>query len=150
MAFGMTSGVITTTGLMVGLHAGTHSRVAVIGGILTIAIADAFSDALGIHISEESDRSHTTRQVWASTLSAFASKLLLALTFLVPVLLLDLSTAMLVSAAWCLAVLTGMSFVIARSQGEGPLRVIAEHLAIAVIVIIATHFAGRLIASLPA
>jgi len=31
---------------MVGLAEGTHLKIAVIGGILTIAIADAFSDAL--------------------------------------------------------------------------------------------------------
>jgi len=31
--------------LMVGLHSGTRSRTVVIGGILTIAIADAMSDA---------------------------------------------------------------------------------------------------------
>lgn len=37
--FGLTSGVITTLGLMVGLHSGTHSLRAVAGGILTIAIA---------------------------------------------------------------------------------------------------------------
>ena len=48
ITFGLTSGVITTLGLMVGLHSGTGSRIAVIGGILTIAVADAFSDALGI------------------------------------------------------------------------------------------------------
>ncbi|MGZ8381620.1 MAG: hypothetical protein ACXW4C_08190, partial [Nitrospira sp.] len=47
LSFGLTSGVITTLGLMVGLHSGTHSRTVVIGGILTIAIADAMSDALG-------------------------------------------------------------------------------------------------------
>jgi len=52
-SFGLTSGVITALGLMVGLNAGTHSRLAVIGGILTLAIADSFSDALGIHFSEE-------------------------------------------------------------------------------------------------
>ncbi|MDI6733408.1 MAG: hypothetical protein QME51_05200, partial [Planctomycetota bacterium] len=51
-SFGSTSGVITTLGLMVGLHSGTHSKFAVLGGIVTIAVADAFSDALGIHISE--------------------------------------------------------------------------------------------------
>ena len=45
-SFGLTSGVITTLGLMVGLNAGTHSRLAVIGGIVTIAVADALSDAL--------------------------------------------------------------------------------------------------------
>lgn len=53
LSFGLTSGVITTLGLIVGLHAGTHSRMVVIGGILTVAISDAMSDALGIHISEE-------------------------------------------------------------------------------------------------
>ena len=37
--FGVTSGVITTLGLVVGLHAGTRSDLAVIGGILTIAVA---------------------------------------------------------------------------------------------------------------
>jgi hypothetical protein len=46
-SFGLTSGVITTLGLMVGLHAGTHSKSVVLGGLLTIAVADAMSDALG-------------------------------------------------------------------------------------------------------
>jgi len=62
-SFGLTSGIITTLGLMVGLNAGTHSKLVVIGGILTIAIADAFSDALAIHISEESENRHTAKQV---------------------------------------------------------------------------------------
>jgi vacuolar iron transporter family protein len=53
--FGLTSWVITTLGMMVGLHSGTHSPRAVVGGILTIAVADAFSDAVGIHISEGSE-----------------------------------------------------------------------------------------------
>ena len=42
-SFGLMSGVITPLGLMVGLNAGTHSRLAVIGGIVTIAVADALS-----------------------------------------------------------------------------------------------------------
>lgn len=44
-SFGLTSGVITTLGLIVGLHSSTHSDLSVIGGILSIAIADAMSDA---------------------------------------------------------------------------------------------------------
>lgn len=47
-SFGLTSGVITTLGMMVGLHSSTHSKLAVIGGIIAIAIADAFSDAVRI------------------------------------------------------------------------------------------------------
>ena len=67
--FGLTSGIITTLGLMVGLHASTHSKLVVIGGILTIAIADALSDAIGIHIAEESENKHTAKEVWESTFS---------------------------------------------------------------------------------
>ena len=85
ICFGLTSAVITTLGLMVGLHSGTHSRMVILAGILTIAIADAFSDALGIHVSEESDNTRTAQQVWGATIATFLTKCLFALTFAVPV-----------------------------------------------------------------
>lgn len=147
ISFGLTSGVITTLGLMVGLHSGTHSKIAVLGGILTIAIADAFSDALGIHISEESENVHTGRQIWAATVSTFLSKLLFALTFVLPVILFSLSTAILVSVGWGLAVLAVFSYKMAISQGRKPARIVAEHLFIAFLVIVITHFVGDWISS---
>ena len=84
-SFGLTSGVITPLGLMVGLNAGTHSRLAVIGGIVTIAVADALSDALGIHVAEESKNNGSVSEVWESTIAALLAKFLTALTFVVPV-----------------------------------------------------------------
>jgi VIT1/CCC1 family predicted Fe2+/Mn2+ transporter len=143
----MTSGIITTLGLMVGLNSGTHSRLAVLGGILTIAIADAFSDALGIHISEEAENVHTRGEIWVSTFSTFLSKLIFALTFVVPVLLLELSVAMVVSVAWGLGLLAVLSYRMAVSQKTKPWRVITEHLLIAVVVIGITHFVGDLISA---
>lgn len=142
VSFGLTSGVITTLGLMVGLHSGTHSVLAVVGGILTIAIADALSDALGIHMSEESANRSTHEQIWVSTISTFFSKFLMALTFLVPVAFFPLGTAIWVSIGWGLGVVAFLSFYIARSQGNRPVVVIGEHLAIAVLVLVITHFVG--------
>lgn len=142
VCFGLTSGIITTLGLMVGLHSGTHSRLAVLGGILTIAVADAFSDALGIHISEESENTHTSREIWQSTLATFFSKFFFALTFAVPVLLLELSTAVVASVFYGLTMLGGLSYYLAREQGESPARVVGEHLAIALLVVGATHAVG--------
>jgi len=141
-SFGLTSAIITTLGLMVGLHSGTHSKPVVIGGILTIAIADAFSDALGIHISEESENRHTTKEIWESTLSTFLFKFVFALTFIVPVLLFQLSTAIIVSVIWGLLLLGIFSFYIAKEQKIKPWMVIAEHLLIALVVIIITHYVG--------
>jgi len=146
-SFGITSGIITTLGLMVGLHAGTHSRLAVIGGILTIAIADAFSDALGIHVSEESESRHTSREIWVSTFSTFLSKLIFALTFIVPVLWFPLTTAIIVSVIWGLLLLGIFSYYIAVQQNVQPWTVVGEHVLIALIVVVLTHFAGDWIGS---
>ena len=142
ISFGLTSGVITTLGLMVGLHSGTHSKLAVLGGILTIAVADAFSDALGIHISEESENVHTKKEIWAATISTFLSKFIFALSFLIPVFLFELSMAILVSVVWGLIVLTVLSYKIAISQETKVWRVIGEHISIALAVIIITHLIG--------
>lgn len=146
-SFGSTSGIITTLGLMVGLHAGTHSKLVVIGGILTIAVADAFSDALGIHISEESESKHTGKEIWQSTISTFLAKLFFALTFIIPVLLFQLSTAILVSVIWGLSLLGIFSFRIAKEQKAKPWKVVLEHLVVALVVIIVTHYLGEFIAS---
>jgi len=46
-----------------GTPSGTPSRTVVIGGILTIAIADAMSDALGMHIAEESKNNGVVSEI---------------------------------------------------------------------------------------
>lgn len=142
ISFGLTSAVITTLGLMTGLHSGTGSKNIIIGGILTISIADAFSDALGIHVAEESKNSHTTRQIWGATLATFVTKFFFSLTFVIPVLLLPLSTAMVVSLIWGFSTLAALSLFMAKSQGEAPWKIVGEHLLIAAIVIVITHWVG--------
>ena len=145
-SFGLTSGIITTLGLMVGLHSGTHSTLVVIGGVITIAIADAFSDALGIHLSEESENKHTEKEIWESTIATFLSKFVFALTFIVPLLLFKLSTAVIVSIIWGLSLISAFSFYLARQQKAKPWKIVTEHLVIALVVIVATHYVGKLIA----
>lgn len=147
LAFGMISGVITTLGLMVGLNSGTGSRLAVTGGILVIAIADAFSDALGVHVAEESKNDTSTRAVWEATLATLVSKAVFSLSFLVPLLIFDLSTAVIVAIAWGLSLICILSYVIARASNKAPVNVVMEHLLIAVGVIVITHYLGEWVAS---
>ena len=141
--FGLTSGIITTLGLMIGLNSSTNSKLAVLGGILTIAIADALSDALGIHVSEESENVHTTREIWESTLSTFFFKFIIASSFIIPVLILKLSTAIMVSIMYGLILLCVLSYRIAKGQDTKSWKVIAEHLSIAFVVIIAAQYIGE-------
>ena len=142
LSFGLTSAVITTLGLMIGLHSGTHSNIVIISGILTIAISDAFSDALGIHISEESENVHTTKEIWEATISTFLAKLFFALTFIIPILLFRLSTAIIVAVFWGMFLLGIFSFQIAKEQQCRPWKLVIEHLFIALIVIFLAYYIG--------
>lgn len=148
VSFGVTSGIITTIGLLVGLSAGTESRTAVLAGILTIAVADSLSDALGIHISEESEGVHTSREVWGSTAATFLAKLIMALTFVIPVLLLPLGAATVVAVVWGAIALTVLSVVISRSQGTDPKPIVVEHLGVATLVVAASHLLGLAVSAL--
>ena len=146
ISFGITSATITTLGLMVGLESSTQSKLVVIGGVFTIAIADAFSDALGIHISEESENIHSHKEIWIATTFTFLAKLIFALTFAVPILLLNLTTAIFINIIYGLTLLSFFSLYIAKNQGfRQRLGVMFEHLSIAIIVIIITHYVGHLI-----
>ena len=145
LGFGLTSGIITTLGLIVGLFAGTHSKQVVLAGILTIAIADAFSDSLGIHISEESKTQSTTLDIWKATITTFISKMLFALIFIIPLLLMPINSAVIVSVIIGMVILGIFSYYIGVSRNSSPIKTIIEHLLIGLVVIFLTNYLGNVI-----
>ena len=145
--FGATSGVITTIGLITGLNSGTQSVTAVLGGIFVIAVADAMSDALGIHLAEEADPETSHQHVWQATIATFVTKFVFALSFSVPLLLLPLGPAVIASIAWGILVIVVLSYFLARSQDESPLFIILEHVGIAIAVVVISHLIGVWVAA---
>ena len=100
------------------------------------------SDALGIHLAEEANPNTTHGHVWAATISTFLNKFLFALSFAVPLLLLPLDQAVLASIIWGMFVIIVLSYFLARSQNASPLMIIGEHLGIAILVVVLSHFIG--------
>jgi len=98
------------------------------------------SDSLGIHISQEGSGVKSARDVWKSTIATFLAKFIFALTFMVPILLINnLFSAVVVSAIWGIIALAYLSYTIAKADKETPIKVIRKHVMIAVIVIIVTY-----------
>lgn len=147
MGFGLSSATITTLGLMIGLESSTGSKLAVIGGILTIAVADSFSDALGVHIAKEAEGNFSHQEVWQATLVTFLFKAIVACTFLIPVLLLSINYALWVAIAWGTVILFWQSYKLARYNKTKAAPIIWEHLSIAALVMVLTHYFGLFIAS---
>jgi len=146
--FGITSGIITTLGMIVGLHSSTHLKSVVLGGIIIIAIADSLSDAFSIHVSEEFENKSTHKESWQTAKSTFLSKLIFALSFIIPILLFPLKTAIIISIIWGLLLITLFNIYMAKKNNTSPKRLILEHLSITILVIIVTHLAGDWINSI--
>jgi vacuolar iron transporter family protein len=144
-SFGLTSGIITTLGLMVGLYSSTHSEMAILGGILTIAIADAFSDSLSMHISEEAQNNKTAKEIWRSTFLTFVAKFIFALIFIIPFLFFSIDYAVTINILYAFVIIISFNYLVAKKEKKKPLSIITEHLMITVLVIIATYFTGKFI-----
>jgi VIT1/CCC1 family predicted Fe2+/Mn2+ transporter len=100
------------------------------------------SDALGIHLAEEANPDTDHMHVWAATIVTFLTKFIFSISFAIPLLLLPLGTAVTASVVWGLLVIVVLSFFLARSQGESPVSIIAEHVGIAVLVLVLSHYIG--------
>ena len=144
-SFGLTSAVITTMGIMLGLESATSSKLAVVGGVLSLAFADGFSDAVAVHALVEAE-GKKGRQVWEAAFATFLSKFFLQLLFLAPILLFPLTTGIYISIAMGILLTIALGFKIAMIQKEKPLSVIREHVSLAIIVLIITHYVGRVVA----
>ncbi|MCS7125862.1 MAG: hypothetical protein NZ929_03005 [Aigarchaeota archaeon] len=148
VGFGLTSGVITTLGIIIGLESGTQSKLAVMTGILVLALADSLSDAMGIHVSEEAEGEHTSEEILESTVSTLISKAVFTLSFLLPVLLLDPPNTIYASVGWGLALISFFSYYMAKKQNKKSSKIILEHLVLTIIVIVSAYYLGSFIRQL--
>lgn len=147
-AYGISSGVLTTLGVMVGLMGATASRLAVIGGILSIAIADSLSDSLGIYSLKTSERGTTKKQAIRSAINVFIGKLIFALSFIIPFIFLSLTTAIIISIIWGLLLIIFLNALIAIAQRTNLFRTIIKNTLIAIAVILISYGIGLLISIL--
>ncbi len=148
LGFGLTSAVITTLGTLIGLDAVSSSKTVIIGGISAIAIADAASDALGIHISEESQKRANHKYIWIATVSTFFSKFIFAATFILPLVVFGIKTAIIISIVWGFFLISTFSFFTALKRNENPFIAVAEHCFVAAVVLVVIHFTGKFINSI--
>lgn len=143
LGFGISSAIITTLGVMVGIHSGVNLKHAVIAAILVIAFADSMADSLGIYFSEKSRADSTQKECLASMISAFLGKFLLALTFLIPIIIFsNLHIGIFIDLVYGMVLLAIVTYRLAKDKKENILSTIAFHIILAVFVITASHFIG--------
>jgi len=142
-SFGISSAVLTTLGIVVGLNSATSSLLAVIGGIVAVAIADSSSDSMGMYASKKAERSVSSATAFKSALNVFWAKLIFTLTFVIPFIIFPLPFAIYVCIIWGLILLTFVNIQIAFIQEESIPKTVIKNILIAIVIIIVSYFAGR-------
>ncbi|HEY4494995.1 MAG TPA: hypothetical protein VJC01_00935, partial [Candidatus Paceibacterota bacterium] len=144
-SFGISSAVLTTLGMIVGLNSATESLIAVIAGIVTVAVADSLADSIGIYFSKKTERGISPATVFKSALNVFLSKFIFALTFIIPFIVFPLFFAIYVCIAWGLVLLAFINIQIAFVQEESISKTVTKNLVIAIFVIFISYFAGKVV-----
>ena len=147
-SFGVTSAIVTSLALMLGLQTLRDPKTSIIGALVIIAIADNISDSLGIHIYRESQGPETAGDTRVYTVSNFLTRLSIIALFIALVFVLPLEFAVVLSTAIGLTLLFVLSYYIAISRKQNVPQTIAQHLGIAVVAIVLSHFLGQAIAGI--
>ena len=143
--FGSSAAIITNASLIVGLGSARAGKGPILGGLLTLALADNISDSLGIRFYKESEGCGERPSRLATTLN-FLSRLLISFTFIAIVWIFPTSQAMIVGIVWALLLLTLVSYLITRRSHQNSVLEIIKHVLIAIVVIALSRWVGRQIA----
>jgi VIT1/CCC1 family predicted Fe2+/Mn2+ transporter len=145
-SFGSTAAIVTSVGLIGGFGAAAVSRGTLVSGLLIIGLADNISDSLSIHIYQESENLES-RGAFRATLTNFAARLLVVLSFVAIVMLLPPGHVLPVALGWGFALLATLTYVLARQRGIHPVREIVKHVVVAGVVVFVSRLLGAWLAT---
>ena len=110
--------------------------------LLIAALADNLTDALSVHIFQESEQLDE-KDAFTGTLTNFATRLLLCVSFVSLVLLLPRTHAAEAAIGWGALLLAALSYLVARERKLNPLLEVAKHLGVASTVIVVSMLIGH-------
>ena len=144
VSFGAASAIVTSTGVIIGFGAAGLAKSAIIAGLLIVGLTDNLTDALSIHIFQESELQEEGT-VFRTTLINFAKRLTISLSFVALALCLAGLPLLLAAVAWGGSLLSGLTWLVARKRGAEVSVEILKHLAVAGVVIVVSRAIGELI-----
>lgn len=141
ISYGGTAAIVISMALIVGLDAVRASEKTIVSALLIAGIADNLTDSLSIHIYQESERL-SQREAFIGTVSNFATRLTLCLSFVALVVLLPRLIALGTALVWGGLLLSGLSWVLARERGARAASEVGKHLVVAAGVILVSWLIG--------
>ena len=145
VSFGIMDAVITVLGVMIGLSV-TNNRFVLLIGVLTAGVGDAFANAAGMHVAQEAEIHHGTREVFKSTIYCFFATLITVIVLSLPVALLPLEFSIFISVGIGLSLLVSLGYFVSKINTKfKPYKLAVEYLVIGVSVSIICYIIGNFV-----
>lgn len=142
VSFGGTAAIVTSMALIAGLEAANAGKATVVGALLIAAIADNLTDSLSVHVYQESEQMEQ-RDAFLGTVSNFATRLVVCMTFVAIVAVSWHHSAAAWGIVWGMALLSVLSYVLARERTVNAAAEVAKHVITAVAVVIVSEAIGH-------
>jgi VIT1/CCC1 family predicted Fe2+/Mn2+ transporter len=140
-SYGGTAGIITSVSLIIGLNAASASKGPIVSALLVVALADNLTDALSIHLYQESERLEA-RSAFRTTLSNIAARLLVSVSFVLLVLWLPIAIAVVAATIWGLGLIAILTAILARERKVRLMPEIVKHLVVAAGILLTSKAIG--------
>lgn len=137
ISFGGTAAVVTSTALISGLCAVNATKPIIVSALLIAALADNLTDALSMHIFQESEQ-HNQKNAFTGTITNFVARLLLSISFIFLVGIFPLAHIDKAAILWGVLLLASLTYLVARERKVKPLPEVFKHLLAASAVVIAS------------
>jgi len=142
IAFGATAAVVTSMALITGLGAADAAKRTVVSALLIAALADNLTDSLSVHIYQEAERLEK-HEAFVGTVTNFAARLVLCLSFVFLVAMFSLSAATVIALIWGICLLATLTWILARERKIAPGVEMLKHVIVALVVIAASRGIGQ-------
>ncbi len=145
---GATFGIIEATIMMLGVILGLsviHDKSILILGLVAAGVADSVANAAAFHVSEETEGIHTRKEVWKATIMAFFGTTIPVILMLIPIIFLPLNQGIIAAAVIAVLLISIIGNFVAKQADKNKLHIILEYLGMALIAVIVSYSAGRLV-----
>ena len=112
-----------------------------VSALLIAAVADNLTDSLSVHMYQESERLEE-KEAFIGTLSNFATRLIVCLSFVLIVVLFRAHSAAVGGIVWGMVLLTVLNYILARQRNVSAMSELGKHLAVALVIIFVSKGIG--------
>jgi len=148
--FVLTGGIMTQTGLILGMYASLENNVkkAIIAAVLSTAIADSLGDGIGIFYGEKTKYNNNNNNAFISAISLISAKVILGLMYSIIIYFNNIRNGVIISMIVSLFLLLISLNYLAILRKENKKEFIIKNLTIILITSIVSYIIGLLINNL--